>query len=542
MRTILIAAAALLLAGTAVAQQPPTCRNPAWSASSKARPSSPTPRNGRRLQGGADAGRAGQGRASCRRSSSACRRSRWSQAAAQRSASTAAPGGAASPARRQRERQPHRARADKLLFWDYTGTKIVPDVAKGWEVSDDGKSTTLCPAQGHEVVGRRAVHRRRLRVLVRGHLPEQGPDADAGAGVARSTASRADRKVDETTVEFEFDEPYFLFPEMLAGDTQVGGGQSRCSRTSATRALCAGALPEAVPAEVQLGRGAERSRPRRPASTTGSACSSSRPTGALNPELPALSPWKTVQPINTPDLDAGAQSRTIWAVDTDGNQLPYIDKIQLTLAENLEVINLRAIAGEYDLQERHIDLGKLPVFLENQQKGNYNVHLDPGFNGADSALKFNLSYRGRPRDREVVRQPSTSAARSRSASTATRSTRRSCSASARRASVVPADIIPYSPGHGVADEVGHARRQAGQRPARQDRAEQEGRRGLPPAHRQRPAPAHRDRRGATLSPTWPQQAEMIVQQWKTIGIAGRHASCSSAACSTRACATTRTRW
>jgi peptide/nickel transport system substrate-binding protein len=41
------------------------------------------------------------------------------------------------------------------------------------------------------------------------------------------------------------------------------------------------------------------------------------------------------------------------------------------------VLNLRAIAGEYDWQERHTDLGKLPVFLENQQKGNYTVKLDP---------------------------------------------------------------------------------------------------------------------------------------------------------------------
>ena len=29
-----------------------------------------------------------------------------------------------------------------------------------------------------------------------------------------------------------------------------------------------------------------------------------------------------------------------------------------------------------------MDLGKLPVFLENQQKGNYKVHLDPARNGA----------------------------------------------------------------------------------------------------------------------------------------------------------------
>ena len=83
-------------------------------------------------------------------------------------------------------------------------------------------------------------------------------------------------------------------------------------------------------------------------------------------------------------------------MDTAGNQLPYIDKVVLTLAENLEVINLRAIAGEYDFQARHLDLGKLPVFIENQQKGGYKLHLDPGDYGGDMIIKFNLSYEADP--------------------------------------------------------------------------------------------------------------------------------------------------
>src|SRR5882724_4955931 len=37
---------------------------------------------------------------------------------------------------------------DKLLFWDETGTKIVPSVAKGFEVSEDGKRTTLFLRKG----------------------------------------------------------------------------------------------------------------------------------------------------------------------------------------------------------------------------------------------------------------------------------------------------------------------------------------------------------------------------------------------------------
>ena len=78
-------------------------------------------------------------------------------------------------------------------------------------------------------------------------------------------------------------------------------------------------------------------------------------------------------------------------MDTAGNQLPYIDKVVLTLAENLEVLNLRAIAGEYDYASRHVDLGKLPVFIENQQRGNYKVYLDPG-DYCDLIIKFNLNY------------------------------------------------------------------------------------------------------------------------------------------------------
>src|SRR5262249_57924017 len=83
-------------------------------------------------------------------------------------------------------------------------------------------------------------------------------------------------------------------------------------------------------------------------------------------------------------------------VDTAGNQLPYIDRVVLTLAENLEVLNLRAIAGEDDWQQRHLDLGKLPVFLDNQQKAGYKVYLDPGDYGGDTTIKFNPNYAAGP--------------------------------------------------------------------------------------------------------------------------------------------------
>ena len=40
--------------------------------------------------------------------------------------------------------------ADKLLFWEYTGTQVRPCVARQWLLSDDGKSVTLYLRKGHK--------------------------------------------------------------------------------------------------------------------------------------------------------------------------------------------------------------------------------------------------------------------------------------------------------------------------------------------------------------------------------------------------------
>ena len=155
-----------------------------------------------------------------------------------------------------------------------------------------------------------------------------------------------------------------------------------------------------------------------------------------NVDLPVVTPWKTTSPLTTPTWTLERNPYSVW-VDTDGNQSPYIDRIRMTLGENLEVINLRAIAGEYDSQARHIDISKLPVLLENQQKGGYRVYLDPSDQGADVGLFCNQSY---DKDPEIAKWLSTREFRiaSPTASTARRSMRPSSSVSARPAPPRPA--------------------------------------------------------------------------------------------------------
>lgn len=64
-----------------------------------------------------------------------------------------------------------------------------------------------------------------------------------------------------------------------------------------------------------------------------------------------------------------------WKIDPDGNQLPYIDRIQASLVENLEIYNMKIINGEVDFAAAHTGLENYPLYKENEDKGNYRVFL-----------------------------------------------------------------------------------------------------------------------------------------------------------------------
>ncbi len=289
--------------------------------------------------------------------------------------------------------------SDKLLFWDPTGTKIVPSVAKSWEQSADGKVIRVNLRKGMKwsdgapftaddfVFWFEDLYSN--KDIVSAPIADMSPGGKPGKVV----------KVDETTVEFQFENPHFLFIDFLAGDTLIGGGQSVRQSQGTTYGAYAPKhyLKQFLPkysSEAQVNEKAKAE-----GFENWVKMLHFKKDWSFNTELPTLGPWKTTRPINTPTWVL-ERNPYYWAVDSAGNQLPYIDKVVLTLAEDSEVINLRAIGGNYDMQERHISLSKLPVILENQQKGGYKVHLDLALHGSDTTLFINQSFKA---DAEVAK-------------------------------------------------------------------------------------------------------------------------------------------
>jgi peptide/nickel transport system substrate-binding protein len=92
----------------------------------------------------------------------------------------------------------------------------------------------------------------------------------------------------------------------------------------------------------------------------------------LNPELPVLYAWKIDKPTPA-DPVVMVRNPYYWQVDTQGNQLPYIDRIEHAFFDNFEVLKLWVASGKIDAQMRHMDPGSYTFFKENEKKGGYRV-------------------------------------------------------------------------------------------------------------------------------------------------------------------------
>jgi peptide/nickel transport system substrate-binding protein len=410
---------------------------------------------------------------------------------------------------------------DKMLHVDFTGVKIVPSVAKDWKLEDGGRTTTLFLRKGLKWSDGQPFTADDLmfwyedlysnKELTPTPAPEFSINGKPGKFV----------KIDDFTVQAQFPEPYPMFVDVLAGFTTVGsglalgggggggGGGNVQGPYAPAHYLKKFHQKYATPAELDQALKAV-------GVDNWVTLIKNRNDYQINVDCPVLTPWRTTSPNNTPNWVL-ERNPYYWAVDTDGNQLPYLDKVSLTLAESLEIANLRAMAGELDLQTRHMDLQKLPVFLENREKGNYAVRLDPQAEAAQTSLQFNLSYAADPEIAKWLQS---------------KDFRRALSMGIDRAqineafflgtgtlgSVAPADDAPDSPGpewrtkwstldlkqsNELLDKIGL------------DKKDSEG-------YRMRTDGTGRLRIEITTVAAaflpWAQHMEMVAQQWKKIGI------------------------
>lgn len=107
-----------------------------------------------------------------------------------------------------------------------------------------------------------------------------------------------------------------------------------------------------------------------------------------NADKPVLYAWRLTTAYGEGQRVVAERNPYYWKVDTEGNQLPYIDQLVYTIFEDAEVLLLRALNGEIDMYDRHIaNLTNRSVLADNAEEGGYHFYdLVPA--GANAMVIF----------------------------------------------------------------------------------------------------------------------------------------------------------
>ena len=110
-----------------------------------------------------------------------------------------------------------------------------------------------------------------------------------------------------------------------------------------------------------------------------------------NPDLPSLQPWVLTRDIAGQRFEA-TRNAFYHRVDSNGRQLPYIDKVVLSVADG-RLIAAKTRAGESDLQARGLAFSDITVLKQGEEDSGYKTALWPIAKASHIALypNFNVS-------------------------------------------------------------------------------------------------------------------------------------------------------
>ena len=275
---------------------------------------------------------------------------------------------------------------DALFRFGPDGAKIEPKIAAGADSSPDFKVWTMHLRKGSRWSDGEPFTADDILFWYKDVLlqKELTPALPGWIRNADGTAAKVE-KIDDVTVRFTYNEPATLFLTAVAN-------ADGADRTYAMF-LPAHYLKKFHPAYTA------KEEIDRMATAAGfknwTELFATRNAPPENPERPTMAAWMAVTRVSDPVFTLKRNPYFI-GVDPAGNQLPYIDEVRFTYFADVQALNLQAIAGNFDMQARHIQMTNYPVFKEQEKNGKYRVITWPTFGGSDAVIAFNQTYTADP--------------------------------------------------------------------------------------------------------------------------------------------------
>jgi peptide/nickel transport system substrate-binding protein len=272
---------------------------------------------------------------------------------------------------------------DALVRFSPDGAKIEPKIAAGWESSKDFTAWTIKLRKGAKWSDGEPFTADDILFWYKDVLLNKDLTPVVPSWMRNTDGTPAQvEKVDAYAVRFTYKEPATLFLTALAN--QDGGDRTYAAFLPAhylKRFHPSYAKKEDVDKAAQAA-----------GFKTWTELFAAKNAPPENPERPTMAAWVPATRVSDQVFTLRRNPYYV-GVDAAGNQLPYLDEVRFTFFADIQALNLAAIAGEFDMQERHIQMTNYPVFKENEKTGKYRVITWPTFGGSDAVVAFNLSYK-----------------------------------------------------------------------------------------------------------------------------------------------------
>jgi peptide/nickel transport system substrate-binding protein len=256
-------------------------------------------------------------------------------------------------------------RADQVcpFFWTRDATGVAPDMFATLEVGGGGSTYTFGLRRGHHWSDGTPFTADDVMWLYENQW--QDPDLSPtgiGGWLAVGGEPVVVEKLDDFTVKFSFAMPYGLFMLWIG---HVGSPIVDCSSHYMQQfhaQFADKATLDAMVAEADF--------------ETWADLYWNKNSWYQNPERPTNRAWKVINPPGAGAVTFNTlRNPYYFKIDPEGNQLPYIDEQRYTFVETADMLHLKAIAGELDMQMRSITLAIYPLLSENAAKGDYRLLL-----------------------------------------------------------------------------------------------------------------------------------------------------------------------
>lgn len=269
--------------------------------------------------------------------------------------------------------------SEPLVRWTVNLDKIVPNTVKGWEFGEDAKSITFYLRKGMKwsdgapftaddfvFYWNNILLNKELNPVVSTKLTIEGEPGTI-------------KKIDDYTFRLSFSASYGMIVEVFAnrGFPRIYAPEHY--------------LREFHPQYTSMDKIEKMMK--KEGYTLWTDLFSTKNTREGNPELPVIEAWYPLNEFGKP-IQMWTRNPYYWKVDTEGNQLPYIDGIARTLVSDSEMIVLKSIAGDVDFYARRIEsVRNYPIVMENREKGDYRVILGANIGSNIDTIYLNLSHK-----------------------------------------------------------------------------------------------------------------------------------------------------